>query len=62
MKQLKDLYWYEMMKRPVSIGCQPKGFVAVDHQQGRWGIVAYERELTKKELDDFEMQIWKSSN
>lgn len=53
--------WYEMTKRPVSIGCQPKGFVAVDHTQGRWGIVAYERELTEQELEEFEMSIWAKS-
>lgn len=61
MKQ-KKLYWYEMVKRPVDLGCQPTGFVAVDHKKGRWGIVAYERKLTQKELDDFDMRVWETSN
>lgn len=49
------VYWYEMLKRPVSIGCQPKGFVEVNHEKGNWGIVAYDRKLTPEELQEFEM-------
>jgi len=52
------LYWYEMCKRPVSLGCQPKGFVEFDDNEGRHGVVAYDRELTDKELNDFEMKEW----
>lgn len=52
------IYWYEMTKRPVSPGAQPKGFIEWKEDKGRHGIVGYERELTDKELDDFEMQVW----
>jgi len=52
------LYWYEMCRRPVSLGCQPKGFVEFDDDKGKQGIVAYDRELSYKELSDFEMQEW----
>lgn len=48
-------FWYEMLKRPVSIGCQPKGFIEVNHNEGNWGIVAYEKKLTQEELEEFEM-------
>src|SRR5699024_10481750 len=52
------LYWYEMRQRPVSLGCQPKEFVEFDDDEGKHGIVAYNRELTDKELNDFDMKEW----
>ncbi|WP_010529474.1 LPD25 domain-containing protein [Lentibacillus jeotgali] len=52
------LYWYEMCKRPVSLGCQPKGFIEFDDDKGKHGIVAYDRGLTDKELNVFEMKEW----
>jgi len=52
------LYWYEMCKRPVSLGCQPKGFVEFNDDKGNHGIVAYDKKLTDKELNDFEMKEW----
>lgn len=52
------LYWYEMLNRPVDMGCQPKGFVETKDDQGRHGLVAYSRQLTEKELDEFEMRKW----
>jgi len=52
------LYWYEMCKRPVSIGCQPKGFVEFDDEKGKHGIIAYDKVLTDKELNVFEMKKW----
>lgn len=59
VKNYEDgLYWYEMLHRPVSLGCQPKGFVDFIEDKGNHGIVAYEKELTDKELSDFEMQEW----
>lgn len=57
----KKKFWYEMLKRPISIGCQPIGFIDTDESKGAWGIVAYDRELTKQELDEFEMRVWKES-
>ena len=51
-------YVYEMTARPVSIGTQPKGFTWFDESKGNWGIVAYDRELTEKELQEYEMREW----
>lgn len=52
------LYWYEMYMRPMGPGCQPKGIVEFEEGKGRWGLVAYERPLTEKELSDYEMREW----
>ncbi|WP_237049354.1 ArdC-like ssDNA-binding domain-containing protein [Lentibacillus amyloliquefaciens] len=52
------LYWYEMLHCPVSVGCQPKGFVDFIEEKGNHGIVAYERELSKREISEFEMLEW----
>lgn len=49
------IVWYEMLHRPVSIGCQPSSFFLVNHDKGEHGIVAYDRELTKDELKEYEM-------
>lgn len=54
----EELYWYEMWKRPVDIGCQPKGFIDFDNDKGRHGVVAYDRPLTEKELHDYDMKVW----
>lgn len=51
-------YWYEMSKQPVSPGAQPKGFIEWDEAKGRHGVVAYDRELTEHELNDYEMRKW----
>lgn len=58
VEKKSKLFWYEMLHRPIGIGCQPKGFVATDHSKGNYGLVAYERKLTKKELEEFEMKEW----
>lgn len=47
-----------MLMRPVGLGCQPNGFVKLDDRKGKWGIVAYERPLTEKELNDYEMEVF----
>ena len=58
IKETNTLYWYEMLHRPVDMGCQPKGFVETKDDQGRFGLVAYSRPLTEKELDQYEMRKW----
>lgn len=52
------LYWYEMRLRPVSIGTQPRGFIQVDHDKGRHGIVAYDREISDADLEYYDMIKW----
>lgn len=51
-------YWYEMLQRPTGPGCQPKGLADMNPDKGRHGIVAYGRELTEKELNDYDMRKW----
>lgn len=62
MSNDNKLHWYEMVMRPVSIGTQPKGMIEFDEDKGEWGIVAYDRPLTDKELDDYEMRPWKKES
>lgn len=53
-KQSK-LFWYEYRLRGLSPGCQPNDFIKVDHSKGRFGIIAYNRPLTQKELNEYEL-------
>jgi hypothetical protein len=53
-------HWYELRLRGISPGCQPNGFVDVDHTKGRWGIVAYDRQLTDEELEQYEMDLYEN--
>ena len=50
-------YRYGMRLRGFSIGCQPKGVIErMDDPSGRYyDILAYDRQLTKKELEDYEL-------
>lgn len=56
------IYWYELLFRGISPGCFPSaGFVTseCDHVNKRgftFGAVAYQRELTEKEISDYELQ------
>ncbi|MGG3987480.1 Rho termination factor N-terminal domain-containing protein [Bacillus smithii] len=49
------LYWYQYRLRGLSPGCQPDDFIKVDHSKGRFGIIAYNRPLTQKELNEYEL-------
>jgi hypothetical protein len=54
----EELYRYGMRLRGFSIGCQPKeGFYTVENDAtGRYhDILVYTRELTDKELTDYEL-------
>lgn len=52
-------YKYGMRLRGFSIGCQPKGVIErMDDPSGRYyDILVYERQLAKKELEDFELDF-----
>nr|DAV85300.1 MAG TPA: Defence against restriction A C-terminal [Bacteriophage sp.] len=59
----KTYYFYYMLERPVSIGTQPDKFVSFTDEQGvtpsdrhHWGIVYYDRPLSDKEMNDYEME------
>jgi hypothetical protein len=49
------MYWYEFIRRGLSLGCQPRGFVDHNESKGTFGWVAYDRELTDKETSDYEL-------
>ena len=52
------MYKYGMRLRPFSIGCQPKdGFVErEDDPTGKyWDVIIYDRPLTEKELENYEL-------
>lgn len=52
------MYKYGMRRRPFSIGCQPKdGFVErEDDPSGKyWDVIIYDRPLTEKELENYEL-------
>ncbi|WP_373751284.1 hypothetical protein [Jeotgalibaca porci] len=53
--------WYELIHRPIGLGTHPKGAFQInpDHvnRDGfKFGKVAYERKLTKKEMFDFDLE------
>lgn len=56
----KMLYWYTYRLRGFSLGCQPKDFAWQDSSIGKFGAIIYERELTKKEISDYELDFHKS--
>lgn len=55
---LNNLYWYEMTAHPISPGAQPDGFMEWDEDKGKYGVVAYEKALTEKEMTMFQMKEW----
>jgi hypothetical protein len=52
-------HWYKYRLRGLSSGCQPKDFVSYDMQVGKFGAVAYDRELTEEELEQYELELVK---
>lgn len=50
-------YHYGMRLRPFGIGCQPKGVVhrTDDPTMKYWDIIIYDRELTEKEMFDYDL-------
>lgn len=49
------IYWYEYKHRGFSLGCQPSGFIDRNENLGRFGWIAYNRALTDKELEEYEL-------
>lgn len=50
-------HYYGMKYRSVAPGAQPKGMVDWSECSGRYyAIIVYERELTQKEIDDYELE------
>lgn len=59
-KQQKEnkVFWYEYKFRGFSPGCQPKGHIDVNHNKGKFGIIAYDRQLTDQELTNYELKLY----
>jgi len=51
----KSYHWYEYRFRGFSPGCQPKGYIAVKHNHGQFGAIAYKEPLTEKQIADYEL-------
>ena len=60
MKGIDNVYWYEFKHRGLSPGCQPRGFVEHKEELGRFGHISYGRQLTDKEITDYELKEVKS--
>ncbi|MEM5592787.1 hypothetical protein AAHH67_15460 [Niallia circulans] len=54
-KQEESTYWYQYSLRGFSPFCQPKGHVKLDDSVGRYGAIAYNRQLTSNELEEYEL-------
>lgn len=64
---MSNRHVYLMLHRPVGPGTCPKGFIEYENFDERqmvlnvygpaWGTVLYDRELTQKELDEYEMEL-----
>jgi len=54
-----NLYWYELIYRSPAPSCQPEGYVKVNYDKGRHGIVAYTEQLTLEQVEKFELRDWK---
>lgn len=52
---MKNEYVYTYKLRGFSLGCQPIGFIGHDDNVGRWGSVTYNRELTEKEMYEYDL-------
>lgn len=55
----KKYYHYGMRLRPFGIACQPKeGFVERrdDPTNSFWDLLVYDRELSNKEVDDYDLK------
>lgn len=56
------IHWYELLFRGISPGCYPRaGFVTSEHDHVNkrgftFGAVAYDRELSDKEVYDYELR------
>jgi hypothetical protein len=49
-------HWYKYRSRGFSPDCQPNDFVSYDVQIGKFGAVAYDRELTEEEIQAYELK------
>lgn len=53
-----NIYWYSYRLRGFSLGYQPSGHIKHNDSIGRHGIVAYDRPLTEKEINAYELEVY----
>lgn len=59
---MSKFYYYSMLHRPFSIGCQPsKGLVTAysansEVDPNYFDILVYDRKLTAQEIDEYELE------
>jgi hypothetical protein len=53
-----NVFWYEYRLRGFSPFCQPKGHIDHNPTMGRHGIIAYNRQLTEHELNEYELKLY----
>lgn len=56
-----NIYWYELIHRPISNNTQPKGFIEIEHDHinrngFNFGKVGYAAPLIKEQLISFDME------
>ena len=56
------MYKYTYRTRGFSLGCQPRGFAKVEQEEHKFETIYYDRELTKKEIEEYELIDLNSNN
>lgn len=49
------MFKYTYRTRGFSLGCQPKDFIRFEQEEHKFETIFYDRELTKKEIEDYEL-------
>ena len=55
------MFTYAYTLRGFSLGCQPKGFISHNDNIGKYGTITYDRELTDKELFEYDLIPYKDN-
>lgn len=56
------MFKYTYRTRGFSIGCQPKDFIKFEQEEHKFETIYYDRELTKKEIEEYELIDLNSNN
>lgn len=56
------MFKYTYRTRGFSIGCQPKDFIKFEEGEHKFETIYYDRELTKKEIEEYELIDLNSNN
>ncbi len=56
------MFKYTYKTRGFSIGCQPKDVIKFEQKEHKFETIYYERELTKKEIEEYELVDLNNNN